>query len=389
MDHRGALVEQGFKDTFKYSCVGLVILDLNGKFVEANEAFYSMLGYELNEICELTFQEITYHEDLAICVIKVNCLLNREQPAFSVEKRYLHKNGSFIWARSNVSLLKDPLGDPIGIVAIVQNIDEIKRSEMYLKQAMKYRDDFLMMASHELRTPLTSIKLQSQMLQRQMENETDPGRIWQKEDRLLRLTEEGMNRMSHLFDNMIDIAKIQEGKLIFDKKVVDPGTILLRTLSKYEIALKKASISFSSDIQIGSLVMADPARLEQVFTNLILNCINYAPGSSVSISLSPSEDNVEILFKDSGPGIPAADLNKIFHRFEKLLSTTNVKGLGLGLFIVKSILKGHQGSIHVSSELGRGAEFAIRVPRHYGEIPQQQSLFEERADIFTAWKNFH
>lgn len=357
-----ALTDQGFKDSFRNSSVGLVIMTLDGRFLEVNNAFKEMLGYTELEMLNLSFPLVTHPDDLGFNLVSVHKMLQGKISGFVSEKRYLHKNGTHVWARSNVSFIRDENGLPQKLVAIVQNIDDLKRSEIALKEALSYRDNFLMIASHELRTPITTIKLSAQMIKRVLESDVDTKVLIEKIGKLTDLTDEGMTRLCNLIDNMLDISRIQEGKFVMVKETVDISRALRKACDHYRDSLRKADIKLICFFQDGVLVNGDTFRLEQVFTNIIRNTIQHSQGSRLKVSMKTEGDKIQISFLDNGPGIDEKDHAKIFGHFERLDPASKSGGLGLGLFIARSVITDHGGTIAFNSEKNEGTEFVIRLP---------------------------
>jgi signal transduction histidine kinase len=125
---------------------------------------------------------------------------------------------------------------------------------------------------------------------------------------------------------------------------------------------KKVHSTVKLDIQGNVYLEGDYARLEQVMDNLISNAIKYAPGSNVKISLSAGDDKATLIVSDDGLGVAKEKLEKIFNRYERATESRDISGLGLGLFLIKEIVKAHQGSIILESEVGKGAAFKIELP---------------------------
>jgi signal transduction histidine kinase len=183
--------------------------------------------------------------------------------------------------------------------------------------------------------------------------------------KLVDQTDQGLTRMSRLVEDMLDISRIQSGKLSLNQEPTELQEFVRGVLDRFSEELKGAGI----DVRIRTpsaapmLVEIDRFRMEQVLTNLITNAIKYAPGAPVSIELSPAGKFFHLAFQDSGPGIPEINRDRIFERFERLVSANQVSGLGLGLYIVRQIVAAHGGSIHATSGEGAGARFVIELPQ--------------------------
>jgi len=219
------------------------------------------------------------------------------------------------------------------------------------------QDDFIAMISHELLTPLGFIKGYATTLLREDIN-------WDAVTRheFLTIIDEESDRLRELIDNLMDSSRLQAGTLHMN---IQP--IRLDTLLK-DISLRASSrdegLRICLDLVAGGLqVQADPARLAQVFDNLLSNATKYAPGSPVKISLERIDEQARIAVKDQGPGIPPEHVQNLFKRFYRVPGqNTSIRGTGLGLYICRQIIRAHQGEISAESTPGQGTTFYIHLP---------------------------
>ncbi|MCM8796204.1 MAG: ATP-binding protein, partial [Candidatus Omnitrophica bacterium] len=175
------------------------------------------------------------------------------------------------------------------------------------------------------------------------------------------------NRLAHLIDDLLDLSKIESGKLKMVFLPVDILEVIKRTLAVLEPQAKKKSISISLNV-MDSLpkVLADPTRLSQVILNLLDNAIKYTPdGGKVSISIFTKDKFVQVDIADTGIGIPQESLSRIFERFYRVdkARSRELGGTGLGLSIVKHIVLAHGGQVWVKSEEGLGSTFSFTIPQ--------------------------
>ena len=209
--------------------------------------------------------------------------------------------------------------------------------------------------SHELRTPLTVIKGNVDLMRR----------MKQLDEESLTSIDQEAGRLTRLVGGLILLVQAESGKLALNLKPVELDTLLLevfhemRILAGNNVKLKLADID-----QV--LVNGDRDRLKQVLLNLVGNAIQYTPpGGVVYMGLAVIGEQVRIIVRDTGPGIPAEDLPYIFERFyraEKSRTRTRTSGFGLGLSIVQWIVESHGGTIKVESKEGEGTTFAIWLP---------------------------
>lgn len=229
-----------------------------------------------------------------------------------------------------------------------------------LKNAIVSRDNFLSIASHELRTPLTSIKLQTQLLMRNVDKAEIKDETKDYIQKMLGQTNHSVERLSRLVDDMLDISRIQSSKMKLQLEEFDLTEMVKDNVEALMPYLKEVncSVSFVSD---GSIMgQWDRFRLEQVVTNILTNAARYGRGQPIEIKVTQEEKEARIYIKDFGEGIAKEDQERIFQRYER--ANSNIGGLGLGLYIAQEILKMHEGSISVDSELNKGSEFVVSLP---------------------------
>ncbi|MBA2406365.1 MAG: PAS domain S-box protein [Bdellovibrionales bacterium] len=231
-----------------------------------------------------------------------------------------------------------------------------------VQESVKMRDDFMSIASHELKTPLTSLKLQSQMRTRKLKK--DELSSFNKEAlyKMFESDSRQIERLARLIDDMLDISRINTGKLSIQPESFDLCNLVRDVTERYSTHITDYGSTLKLDCVSGINGNWDKFRLEQVVTNLLTNALRYGQGKPIAISVSTSSDTAVLSVSDEGIGIAKENQKRIFDRFERAISANEISGLGLGLFIVKQIVEMHQGSVEVVSELGKGAKFIITLP---------------------------
>lgn len=240
----------------------------------------------------------------------------------------------------------------------------IHRSMLYddAKKAIEVRDEFLSKASHELRTPLTPLKLQLQSVARQIRNGSSSNLSPERLQKLIDTSDRQINRLQSLIDDLLDVSRITSGKLVLKKTDFSLKQMIEEVLSNYAQPLRDANSSVDFITEQDTSGHWDKVRLEQVVINLLTNALKYAPGKVIHIKLCRKKENAVIEVRDEGPGIAQRDFERIFDRYERVVSKENVGGLGLGLYISKQIIDAHRGSIYVQSILGSGSTFIVELP---------------------------
>lgn len=279
----------------------------------------------------------------------------------------VRKDGSRFWADVTLTALYDEAGQHRGFAKVVRDLtervaaEEQARAYEAAREAIRVRDEFLSIAAHELRTPLTATQLQMQgvqMLLRQDPSRWDQERISGAMDRALA----SAGRLAVLVESLLDVSRIATGRIQLQPtefalvEVVDEAVDRLRETAQ----AADCRIAASGDPSI--VGRWDRLRIEQALINLLANACKYAAGSDINIGIERDGDQVNLWVRDTGPGIPAESLERIFDRFERAAPAENYGGLGLGLYVTRQIAEAHGGSIHVESEPGEGSTFIIRLP---------------------------
>ncbi|MGD8814583.1 MAG: HAMP domain-containing sensor histidine kinase [Anaerolineales bacterium] len=227
--------------------------------------------------------------------------------------------------------------------------------------------DFVANVSHELKTPLTSIQGFAQAIQDGTAGDPEAQRhaasvIFDESDRLRRLV-----------DDLLDLAKLDTGQVAFQRRPVDLTALLDSVVEKLSLSASERGVRIENHIPSLPTLIGDGDRLAQVFTNLVDNAVKHSPeGGSVALRGEESAGVIRVHVEDQGPGIPDAELSRIFERFyqlDKARSGGKGRGVGLGLAISREIIQAHHGQLKAHSEVGRGSRFTVELPvaRHDDE----------------------
>lgn len=229
-------------------------------------------------------------------------------------------------------------------------------------RAIRLRDEFLSISSHELRTPLTPLRMQVDGIARMLERGTLNEMSGERLKKMLTSADRQITRLVSLIDDLLDVSRFTSGKLNLKIEPVDLTASIHEIVERYHFQLQEARCEV--EVQAPELLIAhvDRGRFEQILINLLTNAMRYAPGTPIKIVLAQVGDQAVLKVTDQGIGISVADQKRIFSRFERLASSSNYGGLGLGLFIVQQIVTSHQGAVSVESEVGKGSTFIIQLP---------------------------
>jgi signal transduction histidine kinase len=231
-----------------------------------------------------------------------------------------------------------------------------------LQKAVQSRDEFISIASHELKTPVTSLILHAEMAALQLERAAPAEELRERLQKFVHISGSQIDRLSRLIDEMLDVSRISNGRLIMEMEQVDLARLVKNVLEDFKEQLRETGSLASFQGEPGQEVRCDRYRIEQVVTNLLTNAMKYGEGRPIEVSLVYSKEQVELSVRDQGIGIDPVNHQRIFDRFERAVSATSVSGLGLGLYIVTRIVEAHRGSVRVESALGKGSIFTVALP---------------------------
>ena len=242
-----------------------------------------------------------------------------------------------------------------------------------LQELDRLKSRFLSMASHELKTPLTSISGLAQVLLRRMRRRMEQGwpdeAEWAEEQRAhidrLDLLNSQTSRLGRLVDELLDVSRIESGKLDFDWSPVDLGALVSEVARRLQMTTSLHTIEVDRDGVVDTPVTGDRDHLEQVLDNLVTNAIKFSPeGGTIRVSLRSVPDNIVLSVQDPGVGIAPGQLEAIFGLFYQAEDPVSRRtgGMGLGLYISKEIISRHGGRIWAESKVNHGSTFNIALP---------------------------
>lgn len=280
----------------------------------------------------------------------------------NLEVRRMRRDGRIIETSLAVSPIRDKDDSAVGFLHLGRDITEQKRYEQRLKELDKMKSAFVSNVSHELRTPLTTIKASvDNMLDRLT------GDLTEKQVGYLTRVKSNADRLARLINDLLDLSTIEAGKID-----LQPTKLPLVTLAK-EVAESMRPVAAEKPISLDVasadprvMAWADRDRVMQVLINLVGNALKFTPPrGKVTVAVERSGDEwVQISVADTGPGVPAEEVNRLFDRFYQIGQTGKQKtqGTGLGLAISKALVEMHGGKIWVESEPGKGSTFCFTLP---------------------------
>ncbi len=257
------------------------------------------------------------------------------------------------------STLYDELGRLNNELANLQR--EVTKKNVELEKLNEEKNRFLGIAAHDLRNPLNAIQIYSEFL---LDEAADA--LNQEQMGFVSIIHSSSRFMLQLVNDLLDVAKIESGKLELELANTDLIGLIERNLVLNNAMASKKQIrhTFDHDDHIPN-IQIDAAKIEQVLNNLITNALKFSSsGSVINVNLVRTDDEVILSVKDQGQGIPANDLDKLFKPFQRtsVKTTDGEESTGLGLAIVRKIVLGHKGRVWVESEVGRGTTFYVALP---------------------------
>lgn len=240
--------------------------------------------------------------------------------------------------------------------------DQQRRSVAHLTELDEVKRDFVASVSHELRTPLTNVIGHLELL-----TCGDLGALTAVQSRALDVIGRNSARLRALIEDLLTVSRVEAGSFHLAFAPVDLPLLLEASRRAVEVRASYKDQQLSMDIDPAlAVVVADPAQLQRAIVNLLLNAINFTPrGGQITLAARSAPGLIEITVTDSGVGIDAAELRRLFTRFYRgaFAVKESVQGAGLGLTITKTIVEGHGGAIAVTSTPGEGSVFTVRLPR--------------------------
>jgi signal transduction histidine kinase len=284
----------------------------------------------------------------------------------------MHKDGREVWVEAQSIVVCDEHG-PAGMRGVTMDITaavqaEIERAELLeresharqqAEEASRLKEEFLATVSHELRTPLNAVVGWSRLLRSgQLDGDGTAHAI--------EVIERNAAAQRQIIEDLLDVSRIITGKLRINTQPVDLLLIIHAAIDAVRPAAEAKEIRMSTHIEVPDpIVRADSERLQQVLWNLLANAVKFTPsGGRVDVYLEQHGSLAEIRIEDSGPGVPAEFLPRIFERFSQAdgSSTRKHGGLGLGLAIVRHLVELHGGTVSAANREQGGATLTVQLP---------------------------
>jgi two-component system, OmpR family, phosphate regulon sensor histidine kinase PhoR len=339
-----------FEATLDEMREGLLVVDSDMRIVASNPAAHRLFNLARGKLESQRLTEITRNP--AIYSAFHDALKGNERSGVEIET---HDPGRRVFDLRVVPLGSSDGKTTAGAIGVFFDITQLERLE-------RVRQEFLSNVSHELKTPLTAIVAFVETL--------EAGALDDRENskRFLEIIRKNAARMQNLIDDILELSAIEAGNVRVKAEEIELSPLINDVIVSLAAKASSRGITLNNKVPADTLVFVDPRRLEQMLNNLVDNAIKFnRDGGSVTIECETSM-RTRIRVKDTGEGIPAQHLERLFERFYRVdrARSREMGGTGLGLAIVKHLARAHGGEVRVTSELGQGSTFEIELPNANG-----------------------
>jgi two-component system CheB/CheR fusion protein len=322
----------------------------DGRVNYFNKQWYNYTGFTFEQSKDFGWKDALHPEDIQSTVKTWGRAIKSEKP---YETEYRFKSGSdgqYRWYLSNALPFKDEKGKVVAWFGTSTDIED-------QKLALQKKDEFIGVASHELKTPLTSVKGYLQLIESYKKEELPAG-----VRQYVQKANDCINKLQFLVNALLDVSKIQAGKLEFNTVQMHLKDLLDTCIENTHIIYPDFNISQQNEEDF--IINGNFGQLEQVLMNLINNAVKYSPvNKEISVKAERVRDCVRVSVQDWGIGLSEDHKKRIFERFYRVEDRKFLtSGLGMGLYISLEIIKAHQGIMGVESKLHQGSVFYFDLP---------------------------
>jgi len=386
--------EERFRNVLEYSQDACYRRSLkNGKYDYISPVIEKITGYTQDEMILMgvdgVLMEKFFLDDLPMVSKILEEEASNKNHTTAIQYRFLCKDGNYRWLYDRFSTVGDGITQPVYRYGVIEDITERKEMEAQLRKAKEIaeeanviKSEFIANMSHELRTPINVILSAIQLFSLYLKNDSISNN--EKIERHIKAMKQNCLRLLRLVNNIIDTTKIDAG---FYKPHLNNYNIVSIveeiTLSVSDYAKQKSIELIFSSVEEERLMSCDIDMVERIILNLLSNAIKFTkPGGSIWVDIKSMNENLVISVEDTGIGISNDKIGIIFERFRQV-NTSLIReneGSGIGLSLVKSIVKMHDGEISVESNYGKGSKFIINLPIKQIEFDNNEAPINVYAD---------
>ncbi len=345
---------------------GVLITDSDGRLIFINASMEKVTGVTQDDVYGKILIEALLKKEPRL--EKLYKIIRQKIPPFEKQELRLEVPYEKIF-----QLTRLPLRESNKFSGEVRIIHDVSRE----KTISRLKSEFISIAAHQLRTPLSAIKWTFRMIL-----DGDIGKVTNEQKTFLERGFYTNERMIKLVSDLLNVSRIEEGRFGYEFVVFPVEKIISDLLQDYEPRFREKHIRYSLRKSTESLpvIKIDPQRLRLALQNVIDNAINYTlPAGEVTITLEQKDEFLTVKIKDTGVGIPRAQMERLFSKFFRgeNVMRMQTEGSGLGLYIVKNIMKRHGGDVLIESEEGVGTTVTLTLPVDEKMIPEVETVFGE------------
>jgi PAS domain S-box-containing protein len=339
--------EQRQRLLLEHAPIGMAVVGLDGRFLQVNPALCTMLGYAELTLLDLTFQHLTHPDDLDQDVDYLHQLLAGTIEGVETEKRYITASGAVLWASLSVALVTDSEGEPLYFVSQVLDITERKRQHDALR-------DLTAMMAHDLRGPTGAMSGLLTVLLSTWDTRTEEQRL-----AIVRRVSETAHLTMDLLQNSLTASTLDAQQLTARAEQVVLADAIGTILDNVPHQRLETTVSCPPGISC----WVDAGQFVQAMTNLVSNAVKYG-GDHLDIHVRDEAGSTWITVSDDGPGVPVDFVPLLFERFSRAPEAKRgiEKGSGLGLYIVRDLMRLNGGEVFYAPAEDGGAAFTLRLP---------------------------
>jgi PAS domain S-box-containing protein len=379
---RGARVDataRQFEAVFEHSPIGKALLATDGRFLRVNRAFCHILGSTPEEICARRLYDIFRDDDEGSIETESGRLLGGEVRAYTVERRLVRRKGDPVWALLAVSVVPADRGQPVQMIAHVQDVTEVRAYRERLEElvarrtrelreakdeaerASQAKSRFLAHMSHEIRSPLHVMLLNALILESDRSLGTEQ-RKW------IETIQKSGKHLTTILNNVLEMSKVEAGRLALVEDPFDVGATLDEVVQMFaaEAASNGTELRIEPTPELPRSLLGDGGKVRQILINLLSNAVKFTRQGSIRVTarwsaVADAAALVEIVVADTGIGMGERDLARIFQPFEQLDGGARAGGTGLGLAISLAHARLMGGDLSVESAPGAGSRFKLTL----------------------------
>jgi PAS domain S-box-containing protein len=336
----------------------------NGDIDFYNRGWYEYTGTTFEQLKGWGWETIQSPEFLPAVLERWKHALKAGEP-FEMEFPLKAKDGTYRWFLTRVQPLKNSAGQVLRWFGTNTDVENKRKEEAALRTAIEIRDTFLSVATHELKTPLTALALSLDSLERVSSSHWEAEYV-ERVRRSAGLARRQLRKLTDLVNDLLDVSRISSGQFSMELTVVDVVALVRECISRFETDPNFVASQTEIRLEVGPpaqmLLRTARLRLEQVITNLLDNAAKYGPGKPIEVRIRVDHQRLMISVTDHGIGIEPQLASQIFERFGRGVSDRNYGGLGLGLYISRTIVEGLGGTIRMQSVPREGSTFTVELP---------------------------